>query len=224
MLLGPDSLSGAGGGTFALIGSANTETANQGGVQVSHTTGARTEFFGGSNGGADVRVDGVLRVGIPSLSVVGAHFSMAQGNYITRDADILSLSHISTGNALVLRSNGGTTVGTIVVSGSATTYNTVSDYRLKTVDGPLTTSGAFIDALQPKIGEWKAEPGNKSAFFLAHEVQKVSPSSVHGEKDAVDEEGKAVMQSMEYGSAEFIVNIIAELQDLRKRVKKLEGK
>ena len=87
----------------------------------------------------------------------------------------------------------------------------------------MTTSGAFIDALQPKVGEWKAEPGKKAVFFLAHEVQAVSPSSVFGEKDAVDEDGKAVMQSMEYGSAEFICNMIAELQDLRKRVAALEA-
>ena len=30
------------------------------------------------------------------------------------------------------------------------------------------------------------------------------------------------MQAMEYGSAEFIANIIAELQSLRKRVAELE--
>jgi hypothetical protein len=118
----------------------------------------------------------------------------------------------------------GAQAGTITATATGASYNTVSDYRLKTVDGPLIGSGAFIDALQPKVGEWKAEPGKKAAFFLAHEVQSVSPSSVSGEKDAVDEDGKAVMQSMEYGSAEFIVNIIAELQSLRKRVKKLEAK
>jgi hypothetical protein len=46
---------------------------------------------------------------------------------------------------------------------------------------------------------------------------------VVGEKDAVDENGNPKYQSMEYGSAEFIANIVAELQSLRTRVAALEA-
>jgi hypothetical protein len=113
-------------------------------------------------------------------------------------------------------------VGSISVTASATAYNTSSDYRLKDNPQPLTGSGVFIDALQPKTWNWKAD-GSKGVGFIAHEAQIVSPSSVVGEKDAVDEDGKPIMQAMEYGSAEFIANIIAELQSLRKRVAQLEG-
>jgi hypothetical protein len=115
-----------------------------------------------------------------------------------------------------------TSVGSISITASATAYNTSSDYRLKENAQPLTGSGAFIDALQPKTWDWKVD-GSKGVGFLAHEAQAVSPSSVAGEKDAVDEEGKPVMQAMEYGSAEFIANIIAELQSLRARVAALES-
>lgn len=144
-------------------------------------------------------------------------------------------------------------VGSISVTGSATAYNTTSDYRLKDNQKPLTGSGEFIDSLKPKIWTWKAD-GTPGVGFIAHEVQEVSPTSVVGEKDAMrveqyevspavpavlDEEGsvvtpavEAVMgerevpayQAMEYGSAEFIANIIAELQSLRKRVSALEAK
>ena len=114
-------------------------------------------------------------------------------------------------------------VGSISVTASATAYNTSSDYRLKNNPQPLTGSGAFIDALQPKTWNWKAD-GSKGVGFIAHEVQEVSPGSVVGTKDAVDEEGKPIMQAMEYGSAEFIANIIAELQSLRARVAQLEAK
>ena len=114
-------------------------------------------------------------------------------------------------------------VGTIVTSGTSTAYNTSSDYRLKDNPQPLTGSGAFIDALQPKTWNWKTD-GTKGVGFIAHEVQAISPCTVFGEKDAVDEEGKPIMQAMEYGSAEFIANIIAELQSLRARVAQLEAK
>jgi hypothetical protein len=118
----------------------------------------------------------------------------------------------------------GSGIGSITQSGTtAVAYNTSSDYRLKDNQAPLTGSGVFIDALQPKTWTWTAD-GSAGTGFIAHEVQAVSPNSVVGEKDAVDAEGKPVMQSMEYGSAEFIANIIAELQDLRKRVSALENK
>ena len=114
-------------------------------------------------------------------------------------------------------------VGNIQTNGSATSYNTSSDYRLKDNPQPLTGSGAFIDALKPKTWDWAAD-GTKGVGFIAHEVQEVSPSTVTGTKDAVDKEGKPIMQAMEYGSAEFIANIIAELQSLRARVAQLEAK
>jgi hypothetical protein len=111
----------------------------------------------------------------------------------------------------------GTSVGAIAWTGSATSYNTSSDYRLKDNQQTLTGSGAFIDALKPKTWAWKSD-GSKGVGFIAHEVQEVSPSSVVGEKDGEQ------MQQMEYGSAEFIANIIAELQSLRARVAQLEAK
>ena len=113
-------------------------------------------------------------------------------------------------------------VGTITTTTTATAYNTSSDYRLKDNQQPLTGSGAFIDALQPKTWDW-ATNGSKGVGFIAHEVQTVSPNSVVGEKDAVDVDGNPIMQAMEYGSAEFIANIVAELQSLRARVATLEN-
>jgi hypothetical protein len=113
---------------------------------------------------------------------------------------------------------GGLGIGSISQNGTtAVAYNTSSDYRLKDNPQPLTGSGAFIDALKPKTWNWKSD-GSKGVGFIAHEVQEVSPGSVTGEKDGEQ------MQAMEYGSAEFIANIIAELQSLRARVAQLEAK
>lgn len=163
------------------------------------------------------------------------------------------LSGTSSGTVYANFGYAGTAIGSITQSGTtAVAYNTSSDYRLKDNQSPLTGSGAFIDALKPKTWNWKAD-GSKGVGFIAHEVQEVSPTSVVGEKDAMrveqyevspavpatyDEQGneltpavEAVMgerevpayQAMEYGSAEFIANIVAELQSLRKRVAALEA-
>lgn len=130
----------------------------------------------------------------------------------------------TTGTSFVLDfRNNGTTVGYISHTNTGTTYSTTSDYRLKDNPQPLTNSGAFIDALKPKTWQWKVD-GSRGVGFIAHEVQEVSPSSVVGEKDAVNEDGSIKVQAMEYGSAEFIANIVAELQSLRARIAVLEAK
>jgi hypothetical protein len=182
---------------------------------------------GGNNATERMRIDssGNLYVGRTSeTDAAGISLNAVGLLRANRDDGIVAIMNRNTSNGdnIVLRRS-GTTVGSISVTTTATAYNTSSDYRLKNNQTPLTGSGAFIDALQPKTWTWTAD-GSTGTGFIAHEVQVVSPNSVNGEKDAVDEEGNPKYQSMEYGSAEFIANIIAELQDLRKRVAVLESK
>jgi hypothetical protein len=146
-------------------------------------------------------------------------------------------------------------IGSITQSGTTgVAYNTSSDYRLKDDVKPLQGSGTFIDALRPCTWSWKAD-GTRGVGFIAHELQAVSPSSVHGTKDAVEPIGRLVMketseelesniprprqlrpgviweqtgerpvyQGVEYGSAEVIANLVAEVQDLRRRLAALEA-
>lgn len=116
-----------------------------------------------------------------------------------------------------------TSVGSIQVTTTGTTFTTTSDYRLKNITGPLTDSGTFIDALKPKTGTWKSN-NSKFSGFLAHEFAEISPSSVAGEKDATDADGQPSYQSMQASSPEVIANLVAELQSLRKRLAALEAK
>ena len=114
-------------------------------------------------------------------------------------------------------STNGTTVGYINANNSITTYNSVSDYRLKTVIGAVSGSGERIDALEPIEYEWKVD-GSRTRGFLAHKFQEVYAGSVSGDKDAVDAEGNPVYQAMQAGSAEVIADLVAEIQSLRKRL------
>jgi hypothetical protein len=156
----------------------------------------------------DTITNGVAIVGTASVTAIGVGHVTGSGS----GTNYMSFNYA------------GTKIGSITQNGTtAVAYNTSSDYRLKNNQAPLTGSGAFIDALKPKTWTWTAD-GSVGTGFIAHEVQEVSPNSVVGEKDAVDENGNPKYQAMEYGSAEFIANIIAELQDLRKRVATLESK
>jgi hypothetical protein len=194
------------------INSSNGEFSwsNSGGERARITSGG--DFYVG-NTTTSSPGDGNTTTGTAIQAAGKAYFSAATSRALT-------LNRNEDGNvASFFRS--GNEVGSISVTTTATAFNTSSDYRLKDNPQPLTNSGAFIDALKPKTWNWKVD-GTKGVGFIAHEVQEVSPGSVVGTKDAVDEDGKPVMQAMEYGSAEFIANIIAELQSLRARVAQLE--
>jgi hypothetical protein len=83
--------------------------------------------------------------------------------------------------------NGNGNVGTISTNGSATAYNTSSDYRLKTDAQPMTGASARVQALKPVNFEWISS-GDRVDGFLAHEAQAVVPECVTGTKDAMRDE------------------------------------
>jgi hypothetical protein len=117
----------------------------------------------------------------------------------------------------------GIAIGSISQSGTtAVLYNTTSDYRLKTVIAPVDGAGERIDALRPVEYNWN-DTGSRSRGFLAHEFQEVYANSVTGEKDAVDDSGKPVYQSMQASTSEVIADLVAEIQSLRARVAQLES-
>jgi hypothetical protein len=152
------------------------------------------------------------------LANVG-HFFGASGSFTaTRDGNPVGFLNRLTSDGEILTFWRSTVqVGNISVTTTATAYNTSSDYRLKDIDGPITGSGAYIDALKPVQGSWKAD-GSRFIGLLAHEVQEVSETQIAtGEKDG-DE-----MQAMDYSAPEIIANLIAEIQNLRARVAQLEG-
>jgi hypothetical protein len=146
--------------------------------------------------------NGNLLVGataLPSASVEGICFTgTTSGNFSSSGASTAAYNHL-------LFYNGNGIVGSISTTGSATTYSTSSDYRLKNITGPITTSGAYIDSLNPVEGTWKAD-GSTFVGLIAHEVQEASRTTVAtGVKDGEQ------MQGMDYSSAEIIANLIAEV-------------
>jgi hypothetical protein len=147
-----------------------------------------------------------LNGGGAKLSV---QFDGSQGIFIATEAQ-------GAGQVLGFNYNITTNVGSVNITATTTSYATSSDYRLKNVTGPITTSGAYIDSLNPVEGTWKVD-GSTFVGLVAHEVQAVSRTEiVNGKKDGKD------MQAMDYSSAEIIANLIAEVQALRLRVAALE--
>jgi hypothetical protein len=117
--------------------------------------------------------------------------------------------------------NGNGLVGSITTSGSATAYNTSSDYRLKENVVPLDGAVDRLKQLPVHRFNFIADPDKTVDGFLAHEAQAVVPECVTGEKDAVDDEGNPVHQGID--QSKLVPLLTAALQEAVARIEALEA-
>ena len=116
------------------------------------------------------------------------------------------------------------TVGSISTANSSTAYNTSSDYRMKENVVTLTGATARLKQLKPYRFNFKEQWGPADDVkdgFLAHEVAEVVPQAVHGEKDAVDEDGNPDMQGVD--TSHLVPLLVATIQELEERITALEA-
>jgi hypothetical protein len=141
-----------------------------------------------------IDVSGNLLVGATSTAAVTT--PTTDGIYLSYNGVVhTARNSASTSNHHVFINANGE-VGTISTNGSATTYATSSDYRLKEDDVPMTGATERVKALRPINFAWKID-GSRVDGFLAHEVQDIVPEAVTGEKDAVDDEEYEVTPAVE---------------------------
>jgi hypothetical protein len=124
------------------------------------------------------------------------------------------LNRSDDGNIIDFR-RAGTNVGAISVTTSSTSYNTSSDYRLKENIAPMTGALATVSLLKPVTYTWK-ESNTLGQGFIAHELQAVVPDCVHGEKDAVDKNGKIIPQGVD--TSFLVATLTAAIQELNAKV------
>jgi hypothetical protein len=110
--------------------------------------------------------------------------------------------------------NAGSLAGYISVTGTVTTYNSISDYRLKENAQPMTGALSVVQELKPCTYTWKSD-GSEGKGFIAHELQSVIPEAVQGQKDNVDEEGNPLYQGIDTSMiVPYLVSAIQEQQAL----------
>ena len=123
-----------------------------------------------------------------------------------------------------------TTVGTIVIASSSTTYNTSSDYRLKENVSGITDGITRVKQLKPSKFNWIADDTNTPVDgFLAHEVSSLVPEAITGTKDAVEAEdvdetgakkGDPVYQQIDH--SKLVPLLTAALQESIAKIETLE--
>jgi hypothetical protein len=229
------------GSRNTFVGNSNQVTGNSGSLI---TTGSANSILGnytGNQGGLDIRTasnyivlsdgDGNPRGVFGSVGGNNAWVFTAGDQTNTKSAgDAVQIIGSTSGGtdyclffnsqtsatAIATRFYSRTTdaiVGSITYNGSTTAYNTASDYRLKNITGALTGYKERIMSLLPKQGTWIAD-GSEFRGFVAHEFANQYPKSVVGEKDAVNAEGKPIMQAMQASSSEVMADLVAMVNEL----------
>ena len=111
-------------------------------------------------------------------------------------------------------------IGSIYYNGSATAYNTSSDYRLKENVTALTDATTRLKQLAPKRFNFIRKPDTTVDGFLAHEVSSIVPEAITGEKDAVDTDGNPEYQGID--QSKLVPLLVATIQELEARIAALE--
>ena len=198
------------------------------------TTGNRHSIIGaytGNQGGLDIRTlsnyivlsdgDGNPRIVSDNNGNVGvgatnpAYFS----GKLVSNADGASIAPFALNNSNTGSSSqivfdiyrNATRTGSITNTNTATAYVTSSDYRLKNSAMPITGALAKVALLKPVTYKWNVD-GSDGEGFIAHELAEVCPQAVHGEKDAVDENGNPKYQGID--TSFLVATLTAAIQEL----------
>ena len=148
----------------------------------------------------------------------------------------LNLNNASASNRILITSQSGTgtvyhhqlnnsngLVGLISTNGSTTTYATSSDYRIKENVSYNFDATTRLKQLKPARFNFIPDETNTLVDgFIAHEVSSIVPEAVVGEKDAVNEDGSIIPQSID--QSKLVPLLVKTIQELEARIAVLEAK
>lgn len=162
-------------------------------------------------------------LGDVGFSYSGDVFNVQNLNTGSTGSPIVCTTQNTSGSTrnLIYFNNGSTSTGRITTDGTNTTYSTSSDYRLKENVVSMSDAIQKVKSLNPVTYNWKSN-GKTGQGFIAHELQSVVPDAVVGEKDAVDENGKPIYQSID--TSFLVATLTAALKEALARIEALETK
>ncbi|QDP65915.1 MAG: putative tail fiber protein [Prokaryotic dsDNA virus sp.] len=109
--------------------------------------------------------------------------------------------------------------GSIATNNSGTTYNTTSDYRLKT-DAKDFNALDLVKQIPVYDFKWK-NIDNRDYGCFAHELAEVVPNAVNGEKDAIAEDETPDYQQADY--SKLVPVLLKAIKELEAKVAALES-
>jgi len=182
------------------------------------------------NGSEAMRIDSSRNVllgttGLPNgTSIYGSAFRKDTNQLRMQ---LYMASNSTTNRYMILFFNPNGQVGNIATDGSATQYNTSSDYRLKENVVEITGATERLKQLSPKRFNFIADANKTVDGFLAHEVSNIVPEAISGTKDEVDADGNPVYQGIDQSKlvpllVASLKEALTEIDNLKARVNTLE--
>ena len=180
-------------------------------------------FFTNPNG-TDAAAE-VMRIANNVVSVGGTN-ATAKFNIVGQGGSNVQVqNNIATGTGGMVQIgfiNDNGLVGSIQTSGSATSYVTSSDYRLKENVTAITSATDRLNQLNPVRFNFIVDPDTTVDGFLAHEVATVIPEAITGDKDAVDDDGNPVYQGID--QAKLVPLLVATIQEQQTAIEALTAR
>ena len=123
---------------------------------------------------------------------------------------------------LICYTSSTTQAGYILTSGSTISFVQGSDYRLKEdiIDMDKAATLSKLMQVKPVNFDWKDGTKINQDGFIAHELQAIFPQVIHGEKDAVNEDGSINPQGINL--AQLIPYLVASIQEQQKLITTLQ--
>jgi len=116
-----------------------------------------------------------------------------------------------------------TEIGKIEKASSTTiAFTTSSDYRLKENITPLTGALAKVAAMRPVKWDWIGQTDGGEGF-IAHELQKICPQAVVGEKDAMEKDG-VTPRYQGVDTSLLVATLTAAIQEQQAMIQELTAK
>jgi hypothetical protein len=168
------------------------------------TTKSTLNIFNGTVKNINLGGDATINIGnIYGNTYIKSNAFLNETTYFTNTED----STTTTNGALRI-SGGVGIIGNVNIGGNvnATSYNTTSDYRIKSHIKSLHDISYSVDGLNP-VSYFNEKTKNEDMGFVAHEVQHIFPFLVNGQKDG------DVLQSLNYYG--LIPVLVKELQQLK---------
>jgi hypothetical protein len=187
-------------------------------VKGAGTAGSTDAFQVAGTAPADAaRIDssGNLLVGTTNTSPASSNvvgLAVNNGGYISVTGSGTSAIDSNRTNDGIIHAfrQGGTLVGSVSVTTTATAFNTSSDYRLKENIQDAESASTLIDSLQVRQYDWKLNGTHQRYGFIAQELVTVAPEAVYTPTDPEE------MMAVDY--SKLVPMLVKEIQSLRKRL------
>jgi hypothetical protein len=169
---------------------------------------------------ARILSSGEFLVGLTTVPSTGSANGTAINAAYSGDFSSMICAETTTSSSyriVFLNANG--LCGSITTTGSATNFNVSSDYRLKENVQPMQNALSRILQLKPVTYKWKVD-GSDGEGFIAHQLAEVCPQAVHGEKDAVNEDGSIKPQGID--TSFLVATLTAAIQEQQALITQLQ--